>query len=158
MKNPNLIFALTVILLMFFGMVSAQDSTAVKPDRAARMAEAMKKRLKLDDDQSAQVTALSQETVANVQAARAKQYTSQQAKRSAFMQIRKTHSNQLKEILSDAQWSEYLVMRKEMRARLQQKKKNGQFQNRRMMARRGKGKSKNSTTTISNFQKQNYRN
>ena len=124
MKNPNLIFALTVILLMFFGMVSGQDVTS-KPDKATRLTTVMQERLKLDETQTSKVSKLNKETVASLQKLKTAEYDSKEQKFAALKTIRKSHANQLKTVLKPEQWSEYMVMRQEMRAKRQKRKRLG---------------------------------
>lgn len=147
MKNPNLIFAITSILLLFFGMVSGQD-THSKPDKAARLTTAMQKRLQLNDTQLAQVSKINQETTSTLQNTRSQTYESRQDQVAAVRGIWKNHGDQLKQVLDENQWTEFVKMRQEMKERMQ-KKRRSKFRRGHLRGRRGNFRHSTNTSTNS---------
>jgi len=115
MKNPNLIITLTAIFSLFFGAVNGQTVTA-NVDKAARLTAAMQKRLKLNDQQTPKITSVNLETIVSLKALKTADYASQQERITAIRKVRKNHIVQLKQILTPAQWTQYLAMQQEVRA------------------------------------------
>lgn len=145
MKNPTLIFAITVILFLFFGVVNGQTPHE-KPDKAARLTAAMNKRLQLDDTQLQQITLLNQETAVSLKQTNTQSFESRQEKRAAIRQIWTQHNAQVKSILNEQQWTAFIALKQELKARQQQRRK-VQFRKRRMMARRGHRPTENQPAT-----------
>ena len=148
MKNPNLIFALTVIFLLAIGIVYGQESATTGPNRATRLTNLMKSRLQLNDNQVAKVTELNQETANTLQEKRSQEFASQQEKVKAMHHVWRQHSLKLKSLLTDQQWGEFLAMRQEMHQRKQTNTNNRtRFRRSRNWLANGKPGSSDSTKT-----------